>query len=734
MRNNKIIALFLSIIGILFLFPAAASAAAGGNLLTNGNFDDGTSGWGNTSGTFASISEETLYGNTGKKLKLSRTDETGSEWVYQMLLREKYTPGASYHAKAEIYGDLTTGDGFSLLVKYYKTGSPEYRSNSAVRYTNNTNGRWNTVEFDFTVPDDCNESIRIWLRLYGAGTVYVDNVELYQTAGPDPYALDNSHVFHYSGTETGTLSAKLHGFYAEDSTEGQAKVTFTLSENTTVLETETLSFTNREAVFSYRAGAYLTQSRKSCTYSIQVHSAAGETLKEKTGTLYLVPRPSRLTENGDYILNGKVFNPVFGYHVPVPKEDTPDEDNAYKAAKEAGLNVVIVSMGASRWGEEGTAARKNLDNALEQLEKYDLYGIFVLYGSHSVSGGGIRLCTAAGCSSELANTKAMAENLATEERVFGWAIMDEPFGAGVTAEREAELETAYKEIRARDTMHPVFLCDYTDVYFSTDIKYCDVFAPDIYSGSQTRVQQAGENAMAVASAQNKPVYLVVATYTSGSVPTAERVRHTVYQALFAGARGIGYYCFDEAGETGKEMLWKTPLFDGLVEIGKELPVLFEKIAGKTFTEEKTENYILRKYAGGGVALLPLCKTNASVPLETGRGVVLILGAENRLRIHEGQFYADIEAYTPMLFSYTDPLQCWKDGKPAETLSAGSYTVTYAGGADIYAGLYSGNELCQLYMARNASALVVTVPEGTYRMTAYAFAPGTIRPLTKKVSL
>lgn len=733
MSKGKILAILLAILNIVSLCPPAAKAA-GDNLLTNGDFEAGTTAWGNTTGTYAGISEETLYNNTGNKLKLSRTDTTNSNWIYQIIYPSKYTPGASYHAKAEIYGDLTESDGFALMVKYYKTGKPEYRSNSATRFKGNTNGRWNIVEFDFTVPDDCNESIRIWLRLFGAGTVYVDNVALYETAGPDPYALQNSHVFHYAGTETGTLSARLHDFYAADSTMGQAKVTFTISDGTTVLKTESKLFTNREAVFFYQAGSYLTQTRKSCTYSIRVHTIGGETLKERTGTLYLVPRPSRLTENGDYILHGKVFNPVIGYHIPVPTDDTPDEENGYKAAKEAGLNVVIVSMGNSRWGTEGSDTRARVENALAQLKKYDLYGIFVLYGSHSVSGGGTRLCTAAGCASELANTKAMAENLATEERVFGWAIMDEPFGAGVKDTREAELELAYKEIRARDTMHPIFICDYTDVYFSTDIKYCDVFAPDIYSGSQTRVQEAGENAIQVAKAQNKPVYIIVSVYTGDYVPTEQTVRHNIYQALFAGAKGIGYYSFDECGESGKELLWKTELFDGLMKIGTEIPVLFETMIGKSFIEEKTADYILRRYAGGVIAILPLCKTEITVPLEAGRGVIPISGAENRLDFQAGRFYAAIGSYTPMLFSYTEPLQLWRDGKPAEFLSSGSYTVTYAGCADLYAGVYCGKELCTFFSAKNTSVLVVTVPEGEYTLSAFAFLPGTLHPLTKKQGL
>ncbi|MBE7025014.1 MAG: hypothetical protein E7408_03040 [Ruminococcaceae bacterium] len=733
---KKCFALTLVLMIFVLLCPSL-SAADTGNLLVNGDFENGSSSWGNINGSFSTITNESVGGNTGKKLKLTRTSTESSEWVYQRLLPPKYTPGATYRAKFDFCGDLSGSSGLNLQMKYYKTNAPEYDAISAGSRLN-TNGKWNTVTLDFTVPEDCNEEMRLWIRLYGAATVYVDNVELYETAGPDAYFLNNSTVFHYDEKETGMLSAKLSSFYEETHEAAKSMVTFSLSDKEKELTKVTLPFTNRVAEFQYRVGDYLSETRKECTYCIQVHSPEGGLIKKKTGTLYLVPRPSRLDENGNYIINGEIFNPVFGYHVSTPLEGTADEDNAYKAAKEAGLNVVIVTMTYSRW----LTGRNRVNYVLKQLDKYDLYGIFCLYDSVSdYENGGTKLLTA-GHPNEIANTRAMAENLAYEKRVFAWALMDEPFGEGISPEREAELELAYKEIRARDTMHPIYCVDYKKENFQADIKYCDIFAPDPYSPTQTYVSDIMAHAMEVAKPQNKPVYAVLGTYTRpNNAPTTEAlVRHHIYQALFAGARGIGYYSFDECGETGKEDLWKTDLFEGIVRISKELPTLFETMVGKSYTETKNEQYIMRTYKNGKTAILSLAKDSQKITLEKHRGVRTFSGDSGVLLRDKESYSLHLEQFTAVLFEYVSPVQVWKDGVETDKLSAGTYSVTHVSGStDLYIALYAAEsgELVKLYVAKNKAggSMKLTVPsEGQYIMKVFAFSPGTIVPVAKAVTL
>lgn len=733
---KKCFAFFLVTV-LIFMQCPSLSAADTVNLLTNGDFENGAANWGAIDNAFATITNEAVGGNTGKKLKLVRTSTEDSQWVYQRILPPKYKPGATYHAKFEFCGDLSGSSGLNLQMKYYRTGADEYDAISAGSRLN-TNGRWNTVTLNFTVPEDCDKEVRLWIRLYGAATVYVDNVELYETAGPDAYFLNNSTVFHYDGKETGTLSARLTSFYDDTHIAAKSLVTFSLSDKEETLVTSTLPFTNRVAEFQYKAGDYLSAQRKECTYAIRVYSPEGVLLKEKTGTLYLVPRPSRLDENGNYILNGKVFNPVFGYHVSTPANDTADDDNAYKAAKEAGLNVVVVTMTYSRW----LTGRTRVNHVLKQLDKYDLYGIFCLYDSVSdYETGGTKLLTA-GHPNEIANTKAMAENLANEKRVFAWILMDEPFGEEISPEREAELELAYKEIRARDTMHPIYCVDYETGSFYADIKYCDIFAPDPYSPSQTYVSDVMEKAMEVAKPQNKPVYAVLGTYTrpNNAPTTPELVRHHIFQALFAGARGIGYYSFDECGETGKEDLWKTDLFEGIVKIGKELPTLFETMVGKSYTETKNDQYIMRTYADGKTAILSLAKESQNLALEEHRGVCAFSGEAGALLRDKESYSLHLGQFTAVLFEYVSPVQVWKDGVETDKLTAGTYSVTHVTGkTDLYIALYTAEsgELVKLSAAKNKAggSMKLTVPsEGEYKMKVFAFSPGTLLPVAKAVTL
>ncbi len=741
--KKRMISVFLGLVLIFAMCPPL-SAAGAETTIYSCDFENGTEslwyahgGWGGEYCTLETDKSKVYADSCAARLTYN--DIAGSAYFADQM---NITGGASYRVTGYIEGDVTNGDGFIIEVMF-GVGSANSNVIGSVHtpYYHTTNGVYVKVELEFTLPAEC-DIIMIRPRLYGIGTMYVDNIELVQTAGPTPFSIETSHVFHYTGQKEGTASAFLHSYYGPETDEGKSKAVFTIRDGSTVVKTETIPFTDHAAVFTYSVEECLQVKQKRYDFTVQVKMPDGTVALEHNQGLYLYDRPACLNENGEYIMEGKVFNPVIAYHVNLPDNDTPDEDNAYLQAKKAGINVVQVPMGNSRWGEEGTDKRNRLDHALEQLEKYDLYGIFCLYSSHSSPNGNYP-CSAAGCESEISNTRAMAEKLANEKRVFAWAIMDEPLGHGrATADLYAQLEQAYHEIRQRDSLHPVYTVDFTPTYFADDLKYCDVFVPDIYSTTQTGVFEKTTIAVEEAKkAGNKPIYTLVKAYMSDatlSFTTPDILRHVVYQAVLAGADGVGYYSFSDCinskvSGTGEDIpINKTELWPMMLQLKEELPALFETAIRKEYAEEKTKNYILRKFGERSI-ILPLCETSAQVPIGGRHGAEILFGGEERLL---SGYSVLVEAFTPILLEYGHEWSVWKDGNKVKMLTEGEHTLKYAGEtADLYAAVYCKNgELFRMFTAKNAAVLVVTVPEGEYTLSAFAFSPGSLRPLTEKKDL
>lgn len=518
MRSYKILAVLLVLVTIMLSVPSvAASAATEGNFLTNGNFASGTSGWSWPSGS--SLSSDIYYGTKNTKAaKITKSYAGGQISVIQTMDASLITPEAVYRASAKLRGELLDSDGFRLVMKFYSHAEGEFASASSSRYTSTTQGKWIDIAFDFIVPVECDRSFQLWLRLDGKGTVYVDDVVLEKIENPDPFQISTSHVFHYTGDKTGSAEVTLQDFYGAESAEAKYTVTFSIRDGLSYILRETIGFTNRKATFTYNVNEILREKQKKYTFDIKVF-APGSILapaKSYSQGLYLYDRPSRLSPEGEYIIDGEVFNPVIGYHVN--RED-------YAKVKEAGINVVQINVRDSCY----TNYPEEVEKTFKELEEHDLYGLFCLYTN----------LDAAGADANIENTRVMAERYKNEKRVFAWAVQDEPMSVGISALQLDKLEKSYLEIRQRDSMHPVYICDFNKTYFDYDLKYCDVFAPDNYSYSQKAVLLSTEAACAAAKkAGNKPVYTLVSTFMSATqgTPTGDIVRSTVYQAVFWGGR------------------------------------------------------------------------------------------------------------------------------------------------------------------------------------------------------
>lgn len=125
-RSKRCLVLTLAV--VFGLAPVAVSffltletALGYDNLLGNGGFEEGTSGWTASYGaTFITVTEPVSSGNWAAALK--RSDTTGWIWIYQDVV---VVPGATYTLTGWIYNNEPRFDEACLRIEWVGSGSPD---------------------------------------------------------------------------------------------------------------------------------------------------------------------------------------------------------------------------------------------------------------------------------------------------------------------------------------------------------------------------------------------------------------------------------------------------------------------------------------------------------------------------------------------------------------------------------------------------------------------------------
>jgi hypothetical protein len=115
------VVLSLAPVAVSFFFALNTALAWDQNLLQNGGFEQGTSGWGVSPGaTFITVTEPVSSGNWAAALK--RSDTTGWIWIYQDVV---VVPGATYTLTGWIYNNEPRFDEACLRIEWVGSGSPD---------------------------------------------------------------------------------------------------------------------------------------------------------------------------------------------------------------------------------------------------------------------------------------------------------------------------------------------------------------------------------------------------------------------------------------------------------------------------------------------------------------------------------------------------------------------------------------------------------------------------------
>ncbi len=642
-------------------FTAYAAEAETVNLLDNGSFetlDDAGNplGWSPMGGdwqTTPHIFLETAKVKDGANALKITTDVQGQPWC----MTEVYglVPGAQYEIAANInvtFSGEVGNRGVGFKVESYGETSNNINPDTLMYSTNTL---WVDFATTFTVPEG-TEYIKLYARLFSNGTAYFDNIRLTQAAAPPAYSFSTDDIYHYPDFEVGYARVKLDPYFDGTGLDEDTRVDFALLDGETVLDSQNaVRVSGREAVYEFTLDK-MPEMKKAYDVRATVKNKAGEEQQIFTQTVYKYPRPAWLLPDGRFQAPGEEPQVIhFAYHVEDPA--------LFPVAVEPGINAVQAPYWFSTTDDE------KRENYLAELDKYGLKAIFSLY----------RGMTMAGAPDNLETTKYVVEKHKNDPRIYGWALMDEPLGGGITEEKLELLDASYRAVRDIDDNHPVYLVDYSPAYIGETYKYCDVLVPDYYPLKS--VQGLYNNIALVRDLvkDKKPFMYLGRAYQNGlggDIPTPEFMRAWMYVAYERGASGHGYFSFRDPlfkdDGSGRIALWESHLWEPLVTYAtQEAPELMDYFVNKkyeTFCENLGDdsNKSLVWYGwvkGEDIILVVHNRDNtgvtAEVPLKSKNGLLAVegftaegIGITTDKKTGNGVLRVTLEAEEPQMYKIT----------------------------------------------------------------------------------
>lgn len=614
------------------------------NLVPNASFEELENGfpkgWTPFSREKVFLNTDKEYVRTGNNSVRIATKDTTLPWV-RIPITENIVPGAVCTYSAWICTpDLAENVVFKT--EYYLQNYDHVVGTGAGAggpWTIKKQDGWVHITGTDVIPDS-SDQVWLYVRMYGATEMYVDDVEYKVTKGPEAFnTYLTDEVYYYSDWD-GNGSAKVTAntdFYPEFV---ENPVTFQVLDKEMVLyETVVPMGEDGTASFEYPL-TVLAEKLKEYTVRCTMHDKEGNMIATVQDTVFKVDRPGYIREDGVYEENGKTFDPVYMYGIP-----TGDEEQL-KKAKEMGVNLL-----------QGYPVQESLD----LQASLGIKSFIVLYkgGSQGES---------AGHPNRLNMTINTVKQFKDHPAVFGWALMDEP-----TPAAWQDLKKAYIEIRKIDPNHPVFITINSN--HETTGRFADVVSSDSYPyGLSPFTTQDYKTIYRVVGevGNRKPVYDLLQGFDyRNSYPTEQEIRNMVYQNYWAGAKGHGFYVwahstYDEEGNAvalPNSRLWE-PLKSFYELEYQEVLDHFVYKKYPTFCEVQKDDYRYRAWVKDGKLSLVLlnkldkAKTEAVVELVSADGKVkandftvkVINGADKAPTGADGTFKVTLEPGQAILYS------------------------------------------------------------------------------------
>lgn len=516
---KKLIATILTvavIISLTAVLPMASAVVYGENLIRNGGFEDVTSGvpdgwlgagvWKNGSELSLVSEPENVHGGS-YAVKYDTKNGDNPFWSQKIT---NLPPEYKYRISLWYKGEMT---GSGMSVKFEQVGSggnSEYYTPSVTESTSS----WKYVEFDFYMNEN-TARVTVMPRTYSGGTViYVDDISLEIIGAPEHFKTEFDSLFCYEEQTEVTVTSLLHSYYSGGSFSADIRVT---DQNGEQVYFAAQPFENDSMI--HKIDISSMQKKTQHLVQVSLKDENGSILKEEEYSFYRFDRPTAITAEGVYMVDGKPFEPVIMYHIS--RED-------YEKARECGVNVV-------QWNPFWHIDDYDyLTDELDYMHSIGMKAAVVLYWNGVTAGHDINI----------EEVKKLVAHIKDHPAVFCYMTMDEPFSHFDDAGEY--LCRAYVAIRTMDDVHPVYHCEDGPDRYAEASRYVDTMGIDPYPVRNDFSKYVGDKTAdaVAASRSNKPVYAILQAFTWYVTPTPAMLRSQMYQAIMAGARGIGFYTWE----------------------------------------------------------------------------------------------------------------------------------------------------------------------------------------------
>ncbi len=670
-----------------------ATETYGEQLVENGGFEildaeghakgwEAYKGW---NGGFAELTTERVH--SGKYAMKISTESGGNPWV---MYKAPASPNTSYQITAKMFTENLVG---RVAVKVeWSSPNDEWLRGADAENLDGGIGSWGDYVGTTESIGDVG-FIMIYMRLYGTGTVYVDDVELYATSEPPVGGITTDEVFFYPEWTEGNANIKANGTAYKNVTNG--KTDLFLKDGETVLESKTgVQLENGETNWKFST-VKMTEEGKPYTLEAVIYNESGEKVGSCIREIFRYRRPEALDANGDYYVNGELFIPHIMYHVSdygISKQQNKTENMEssimqYGLLKEAGYNVVQMSTGVIYYPETVLAS-------LDKLHEFGLKGMLPLYDKR----------VPASRPERADKVKAVIEAVKDHPALFAYGVYDEP-ALGNYGLTEQDLIDTYRLVRDIDKVHPTFTVIAPGKFDAANpekrasmvrqplTKYVDVLCYDPYVACWDDVMSTYVYEIHKAAEEfvlhDRPCYNLNQVFDwRNYFPTVDEYRHMWYQAAIGGTKGPGMYSFNDSllplEEGGKNRgIWESDIWPGIqaFKTSGEMDMSDQYFhTGKypIFDEKMTKDYLYRSYVDGNdlyAVVLRIDETRAtsreeqppvpvSIPLVSANGKVkigeysakLLYGATTKTQTGNGTLEMSLGWRKALVFKITPNTQ------------------------------------------------------------------------------
>ncbi len=520
------------------------------NLLQNGDFENDTNnigpwnwtGFGGAWGPNQMVVYETNFGHeSSRSVKLTNGDPLVRPWVMQAI---EIDAEAEYQFGMWIYTNFTAeqSDGdkrgkgnTALLIEFYSgvPGSDTTNGSIDLIAPSGTGGKWVHFTQRLEIPAGTKYA-RVYARRYGVGTVWVDDMTVYNTVRPNPITVTPDQTFYYSDQTTPAYAEAEVNLKAYPELEG-TKLDMALTLNGKVIEEQKDIQTDENGIAKWYFDVSW-MNLKNTEYRIEA------TVDEYTNFdyVYKYDRPTYLGKDGVFRKNGVELMPSYAWWYM---------ENHYKAGAKEG-KITIAEVGIPRTGSDRSKIA-SIKKTLDTLQKKGMYALILTYSE--MKGGG---------HPDLRHdTELICAAIKDHPAVFAYVNNDEPFARNANA--GDELRETYIAIRNNDPNHPVMSMEQGS--YNKAVRYVDIFGIDPYPADLrdplTFVAQKVNEAFKILDGR-KPVYtLLQALDYRGYWPSNDEMRSMIYQSFLSGGGGVGYFRFYQA--QGKIDLHQTDLWPAI---------------------------------------------------------------------------------------------------------------------------------------------------------------------------